>query len=240
MMMMQRIIESNHNSSDPITTSSTINCLTTASDKLDYDNKRPAMDVDNQHQLFLQQKRINDDSRDAETCDKNSESGEELNVDVENDDTLCPVDLTRRQDEKFTNFESLIPKNGGGVEFNNSKKSVRDEQASSVVVVNRSSDSVCSDVSRSESPRDVVSPSVVSHNRRLAFSVENILDPNKFTGRQSAYSDSGSNGLVNCCWKPHQDNVNSPSDLDVADGRCISHSHFNINIVNGFKTGINM
>ncbi|GLV32807.1 slouch [Carabus blaptoides fortunei] len=218
MMMMQRIIESNHNSSDPISTSSTINCLTT-SDKLDYD-KRPAMEVDNQHQLFLQQKRINDDSRDAETCDKNSESGEELNVDVENDDTLCPVDLTRRQDEKFTNFESLIPKNGGNGEFT-SKKTVRDEQAS--VVVNRS-DSVCSDVSRSESPRDVVSPSVVSHNRRLAFSVENILDPNKFTGRQSVYSDSGSNGLVNCCWKPHQDNVNSSSDLDGPDGKELHHS----------------
>lgn len=195
---MQRVLESNNHSE---THQSTINCLP---EKHDYD-KRTSMEVE--AQLYLQQKRIGEDSRDAEICDK-SESGEELNVDVENDDNSCPVDLTRRQDEKFT-FENLIPKNN---DFKLSK-SVGDEQDS---VLNRS-ESVCSDVSRSESPRDVVSPSVVSHNRRLAFSVENILDPNKFTGRQSAFSDSGSNGMVNCCWKPHQD-VNS-SEISGEDGK---------------------
>lgn len=196
MMMMQRVLESSNNSEAHQTS---LNCL---SEKHEYD-KRTAMEVE--AQLFLQQKRIAEDSHDGETCDK-SESGEELNVDVENDDNSCPVDLTRRQEEAFT-FENLIPKSS---DF---KLSKADEQDS---VLNRS-ESVCSDVSRSESPRDVVSPSVVSHNRRLAFSVENILDPNKFTGRHSVYSDSGSNGMVNCCWKPHQD-VNS-TEMVGEDGK---------------------
>lgn len=195
-MMMQRVLESsNHTPTETIANQPTLNCL---SEKHDYDKRTP-MEVE--AQLFLQQKRINEDSRDIETCDK-SEADEELNVDVENDNS-CPVDLTRRQDDKFT-FENLIPKSN---EYK--LKALKDDQES---VLNRS-ESVCSDVSRSDSPRDVVSPSVVSHNRRLAFSVENILDPNKFTGRQSVFSDSGSNGMVNCCWKPHQD-VNSSEMVD--------------------------
>lgn len=199
MMMMQRVLESNnHSPVDNINTSTSINCL---SEKHEYEKR--SMEVE--AQLFLQQKRISEDSRDVETCDK-SESGEELNVDVENDDNSCPVDLTRRQDEKFT-FENLIPKTDFKL------KTVKDDESS---VMNRS-ESVCSDVSRSDSPRDVVSPSVVSHNRRLAFSVENILDPNKFTGRQSVFSDSGSNGMVNCCWKPHQDITTS--DITAEDGK---------------------
>lgn len=224
MMMMHRIIEPSHTADTINQTdqSSAISCL--SSEKLDFEKRNQIVDIDTEHQLYLQQKRITDDSRDAETCDKNSESGEELNVDVENDDTLCPVDLTRRQDDKFTNFESLIPKSGvPSSEFK--LKKLRDDAES---VMNRS-DSVCSDVSRSESPRDVVSPSVVSHNRRLAFSVENILDPNKFTGRHSVYSDSGSNGLVNCCWKPHQDNINSSTEIDGHDGNlsfCIFFIYF--------------
>lgn len=214
MMMIQRIIDSNHSTPESVSISS-------PPVSVEYD-KRPNnnnMEVDTDHQLFLQQKRITDDSRDAETCDKHSESGEELNVDVENDDTLCPVDLTRRQEEKFTNFESLIPKNGMSNLPNPEFKLKKD----SVLInnLNNRSDSVCSDVSRSESPREVASPSLVTHNhnRRLAFSVENILDPNKFTGRQSVFSDSGSNGLVNCCWKPHQDNLNSSSEIDGPDGK---------------------
>lgn len=189
MMMMQRVLESNNSENHQ----TSLNCLP---EKLDYE-KRTSMEVE--AQLFLhQQKRIDDDE------DDKSESGEELNVDVENDDNSCPVDLTHRntREENFS-FENLIQKN------NNSENIIKlkspDEQDS--VLINRS-ESVCSDdVSRSDSPRDVVSPSVMNshHNRRLAFSVENILDPNKFTGRQSVYSDSGSNGTVNICWKPHQD-----------------------------------
>lgn len=146
-------------------------------------------------QMFLQPKRISDDSRDVEMCDKSDE--EDLNVDVENDDTLCPVDLTRRQD-KF--FEGFAPshKTDSSSDFNSFKEDAK------------RSESVCSDVSRSESPRDP-SPSVVPHqNRRLAFSVENILDPNKFTGRQSVYSD----GI--CCWKPLDGSRGSP-DYDESD-----------------------
>lgn len=100
---------------------------------------------------------------------------EELNVDVETDDAaLCPVDLTRRQHEHQ---------------------------------LQSANESVCSDDvnSRSESPREQSPSVVVPHqNRRLAFSVENILDPNKFTGRQTGYSD----GI--CCWKPHQEAMGSP------------------------------
>jgi hypothetical protein len=158
-------------------------------------------------QIFLQPKRISDDSRDAEMCDKTCDTDEELNVDVENDDTLCPVDLTRRQD-KFTSFENLIPSNktDSSSDFISFKDMKRSE-------------SVCSDdVSRSESPRDQ-SPSVVPHqNRRLAFSVENILDPNKFTGRQGVYSD----GI--CCWKPHDGSRGSPEYDDSETGEEICGS----------------
>ncbi|KAH0812551.1 hypothetical protein GEV33_010240 [Tenebrio molitor] len=149
--------------------------------------------VKNNARLPFSVNKISDDSRDAEMCDKTCDTDEELNVDVENDDTLCPVDLTRRQD-KFTSFENLIPSNktDSSSDFISFKDMKRSE-------------SVCSDdVSRSESPRDQ-SPSVVPHqNRRLAFSVENILDPNKFTGRQGVYSD----GI--CCWKPHDGSRGSP------------------------------
>lgn len=139
------------------------------------------MSLQSEPQVFLQPKRISDDSRDAEMCDKSDE--EDLNVDVENDDALCPVDLTRRQ-EKFFDY---VPKTDSDSDFKEDGKR---------------SESVCSDVSGSESPRE---PSVVPHqSRRLAFSVENILDPNKFTGRQSVYSD----GI--CCWKPLDGSRGSP------------------------------
>lgn len=177
MMMMQRLIESAHKTQDkPI-----------SSENQDKFESSP------EPQLFLQAKRIEDDSRDAEMCENKSESDdEELNVDVENDE-LCPVDLTRRQ-EKF-GFDFVSKKSESSSDFvASSFKGLKDGQRS---------ESVCSDVSRSDSPRDN-SPSVVLHqNRRLAFSVENILDPNKFTGRQP-FGD----GL--CCWKPHQESLGSP------------------------------
>ncbi|KAF2902647.1 hypothetical protein ILUMI_03540 [Ignelater luminosus] len=172
-------------------------------ERLEYEKKSIITD---DSPLFRQPKRISDDSRDAEMCDKNSDSGDEedelnVDVDVENDDTLCPVDLTRRH-EKFTSFENLIPTPKTEDSDFKGLKVLKDDDKLNVNSVKRS-ESVCSDVSRSESPRDP-SPSVVPHqNRRLAFSVENILDPNKFTGKQSVYSD----GV--CCWKPHQENIGS-------------------------------
>lgn len=136
-------------------------------------------------------KSASEDSRDTET--KSDE--EDLNVDVENDDALCPVDLTRRQcfDASAGDFKAF--------------KVVKEEG-----LKDGRSESVCSDdVSRSDSPGGrVQSPSVVTQqNRRLAFSVENILDPNKFTGRQ-VYND----GI--CCWKPHQESLGSP-DFDGSE-----------------------
>ncbi|KAJ8952148.1 hypothetical protein NQ318_018485 [Aromia moschata] len=152
-------------------------------------------------QMFLQPKRISDDSRDAEMCEK-SDDEEDLNVDVENDDALCPVDLTRRQDKFAGAFEGFVAASAKGSDAGGDFGSYKDEM--------KRAESVCSDVSRSESPRDP-SPSVVPHqNRRLAFSVENILDPNKFTGRQSVYGD----GI--CCWKPLDGSRESP-DYDESD-----------------------
>lgn len=143
-----------------------------------------------QHHRFQKHTTISDDSRDA---DKLSESGgeEEDDVDVENDDGLCPVDLTR---SKFTSIKS---------EDGDSGKM-------------RRSDSVCSDVSRSDSPREEEGSSPASvvmphHNRRLAFSVENILDPTKFTGRQGMFSADGV-----CCWKPQMDATGS-SEYDGSE-----------------------
>ncbi|XP_030758771.1 homeobox protein slou [Sitophilus oryzae] len=132
--------------------------------------------------------RIPDDLHDTDDV-RSEDDDEELTVDVEHDDNaLCPVDLTRR--EKF-------PEPGGDftVAFNEDLKR---------------SDSVCSEGSRSRSPRDH-SPSVVPHqNRRLAFSVENILDPNKFTGRQAMFGDRL------CCWKPLETSRDSP-DFDGSE-----------------------
>lgn len=170
MLMMERIISNSHKSQELV-----------------------LPEKQSEPQVFLQPKRMCDDSRDAEMCDNEKTDEEDLNVDVENDDALCPVDLTRRQ-EKYTSFENLV--NSSKTDSNSDYTSFKDEM--------KRSESVCSDVSRSDSPRDR-SPSVVSHpNRRLAFSVENILDPNKFTGRQSVYSD----GI--CCWKPLDGSRGSP------------------------------
>lgn len=160
--------------------------------------------LQNESQIFLQPKRISDDSRDAEMCDKTCDSGdEELNVDDIETDDVCPVDLTRRQQEKFTNFDKIKTENSDFLSF-------------------KRSESVCSDdVSRSDSPRDQ-SPSVMMphQNRRLAFSVENILDPNKFTGRQGMFSD----GI--CCWKPHDGSRGSPEYDDSETGTFINQSVF--------------
>lgn len=185
MLMMERIIATSHKS-------------VPQTQELVADKERS---LQSEPQIFLQPKRISDDSRDVEMCDKttNSDDDEDLNVDVENDDTssLCPVDLTRRQQETFTSFENLVPSNKTDSTNHSDYTSFKDDL--------KRAESVCSDVSRSDSPRDR-SPSVVSHhqNRRLAFSVENILDPTKFTGRQTIYSD----GI--CCWKPLDGSRGSP------------------------------
>lgn len=147
-------------------------------------------------QIFLQPKRISDDSRDAEMCEEKSDE----DVDVENDDALCPVDLTRRQASFTNSFESFSSKPDSNSEYNTLKNDVK------------RAESVCSDQSRSRSPVTTErSPSTVTvQNRRLAFSVENILDPNKFTGRQSMCGDDV------CCWKTMEGGRRSP-DFDGSD-----------------------
>lgn len=66
---------------------------------------------------------------------------------------------------------------------------------------------------------DVSSPSTVSEaneDRRIAFSVENILDPNKFTGKDKDF------GLLKprypTQWRPHMDIMANSSDL-ITSGR---------------------
>lgn len=158
--------------------------------------------------LYLQQKRISEDSRDMDMCE---EDEEDLNVDVENDESsLCPVDLTRREKFPFCDNKS---------EFSGFKEELK------------RAESVCSDVSRSRSPIRDPSPSVVvSHpQRRLAFSVENILDPNKFTGRQAMFSD----GI--CCWKPMESSRDS-ADFDGSEtGGCIVPSRLLRNLLITFS-----
>lgn len=192
MMMMQRMIESAHKNHEKTNN----NNSQLLQEKLDFEKRSP------EPQLFLQPKRIEDDSRDVEMCENKSYSDEEdlnVEVDVENDESLCPVDLTRSRQDMFTFERIKVPSENS--DFSGFKK-LKEDDVNAISV--KRAESVCSDVSRSESPRDE-SPSVVSHqNRRLAFSVENILDPNKFTGRQSVYSD----GV--CCWKPHQESLGSP------------------------------
>ncbi|XP_060528682.1 homeobox protein slou-like [Cylas formicarius] len=71
-------------------------------------------------------------------------------------------------------------------------------------------DSVCSD----DGGGGAASPSsaVTTHpDTRLAFSVENILDPNKFTGRQSLFSDAI------CCWKPLEGAARECHDFEGSD-----------------------
>lgn len=196
-MMMQRIIESVHKNQEILPTNNQI-----LTEKLDYEKR--STPIESETQMFITQKRISDDSRDVEMCDNKSDTEEEdlnIEVDVENDETLCPVDLTRRQ-EKYTTFENLLQSKTDESDYNKTYKTLKEDDLKSLSC--KRSESVCSDVSRSESPRER-SPSVGTHqNRRLAFSVENILDPNKFTGRQAVFSDSI------CCWKPNQDSIGSP------------------------------
>lgn len=182
MLMMERIIAtSTHKTQDVVS----------------QDKERS---LQSEPQIFLQPKRICDDSRDAEMCEEKSDE----DVDVENDDALCPVDLTRRQDGFANSYESYTPKTDSNSEF-----TIKDDL--------KRAESVCSDQSRSRSPvRTERSPSAVTvQNRRLAFSVENILDPNKFTGRQSLCGDDI------CCWKPMESGRRSP-DFDGSDtGRLV-------------------
>ncbi|VEN44371.1 unnamed protein product [Callosobruchus maculatus] len=84
------------------------------------------------------------------------------------------------------------------------------------------SDDVCSADDRSRSPKDCNSNS--SSGRRLAFSVENILDPNKFTSSKSVFG--GGNGL--CYWKPVSADHpaafrTSPADYDDNDASAKDH-----------------
>lgn len=218
-MMMQRIIESVHKNSDILSANNQ-----TLTDKLDYEKRSTPIDSSDA-QIYITttttttQKRISDDSRDVEMCDNKSDTDDDdlnIEVDVENDETLCPVDLTRRQDKKYTTttFENLLQSSTNNKtdesdykNFNN--KTIKEDDLKVNISCKRS-DSVCSDVSRSDSPRER-SPSVATHqNRRLAFSVENILDPNKFTGRQPLLSDTL------CCWKPNQESIGSP-DFDGSE-----------------------
>lgn len=204
MMMMQRIIESSHKGQELSQSSVAASVPASPSVEKDFEHRRTPLE----DSLFLQPKRM-EDPRDVEMCEKHlseSEDDEDLNVDgdvdVENDDTL-PVDLTRRQENFYVGGMLAKTVSDDVIEGVSDKPTV-------LVSTKPRPESECSDVSRSDSPRDV-SPSVVANptNRRLAFSVENILDPNKFTGKQAVFTDV-------CCWKPHQESMGS-SEFDGSE-----------------------
>lgn len=146
--------------------------------------------------------------------DRQSDVSEELNVDEVTDDVLSPVDLTRRQLSAVKHFpfstqgSVFLPKSdlsALSVFATQAEHYALNQHAFKNVNMEKEpnendrqmngAESICSDVSRNshsprlsgspkpDSPRSPTMPSLNPH-RRLAFSVENILDPNKFTGRQ--------------------------------------------------------
>lgn len=180
----------------------------------------------------------------GEDYDRHSDVSEELNVDEVTDDVLSPVDLTRRQmTTKHYPFVPqaglFLPKTdniagmsifdsqhdhfafGSNQDYNNKISFKSDGMEKSHHDEDRQNgpESICSDLSRhshSPKPGSPRSPSVsLNHNRRLAFSVENILDPNKFTGRHGeigpvlgAGRDAGlrlGGGMAPAYWRPHFD-----------------------------------
>ncbi|XP_046993918.1 skin secretory protein xP2-like [Schistocerca americana] len=59
-----------------------------------------------------------------------------------------------------------------------------------------------------------------AHQRRLAFSVENILDPNKFTGRTAPAAANNNAPAAGCCWRPHVlVDSRSPDHVECGGGR---------------------
>lgn len=152
---------------------------------------------------------MSDRLENGDDFDRHSDVSEELNVDEVTDDVLSPVDLTRRQLSAvkfpFSSQNVFLPKsdlNALSVFATQAEHFALNQHAFKNIEKEPNEDrqingaeSICSDVSRNshsprlsgspkpDSPRSPSMPSLNPH-RRLAFSVENILDPNKFTGRQ--------------------------------------------------------
>ncbi|PSN52451.1 hypothetical protein C0J52_14991 [Blattella germanica] len=193
---------------------------------------------------------MEDEEDDMEMNDP-SEDEEELNVDdedqEENDITSSPVDLTSRRhssaqlmlaNHRLIHAPSDILDSQSPVMCNTNslssspKGDALDKSANSVRASNFRSESVSSvgsglSVGGNETLRGVGGPSTTttgSGRRNLAFSVENILDPTKFTGRGQLQQAVGSplaaaGRLVTapsaaaCCWRPHLDAA-SPERTD--------------------------
>ncbi|XP_044726552.1 homeobox protein slou-like [Chrysoperla carnea] len=231
-MMIQRLMESSRGTQDQ----KYLRPVGRTPDETIIDNNNLKKDTDYDNEIFAsKQQRIADDSRDIEMCDdtsdRNSVISEELNVDGETEDIFTPVDLTRHSATTSSTFQHLV--------------------GQKICSDNNGRDSVCSGLShggslspsspRSTTPSNGVNnlggvPGGVINNvvvnshtqRRLAFSVENILDPNKFTGKSligcSNNSSNNSNlsidnnqSSLNCCWRPQLDIQSNNGDRDDSE-----------------------
>lgn len=198
---------------------------------------------------------MEEDEEDLEMNDRSEEEEEELNVDDEdqegNDLMSSPVDLTNRHHSSthlmLTNHRLM-----------KASSDILDSHSPVICNTNSLSSSPKGDTSgnvlektsrtnyRSESVSSVGSglslggnsgggPSTTtagSARRNLAFSVENILDPTKFTGRGQVQHAAGRlvttprlaaevGGHVSataCCWRPHLDAA-SPDRSDDNSGK---------------------
>lgn len=198
-----------------------------------------------------------DMEEDDEDLDMNdgSEEEEELNVEDEdqegNDLMSSPVDLTNRHQ---TNTHLMLANH----RLMQGSSDILDSHSPVICNTNSMSSSPKGDASgnvldktsrsnyRSESVSSVGSGLSVGGNsgggpstttagngrRNLAFSVENILDPTKFTGRgqlqhtadrhvpapRLAADPSGHVAVTACCWRPHLDTA-SPDRTDESSGQ---------------------
>lgn len=239
MMMMQRLIESQRTN-----TVQTLNNSPEPVIIIDNNNTKRKFPFDRKRALTPDEiaQQVDDSSRDMELSedypdDPHSVISEELNVEDDEDETehdlFTPVDLTRTGRGQSKHFvEHLLPPK----KVDDSGQECDSETDSKVMIItHRDRDSVCSDLSQmngslspSSRPRSPLQEHqfrigggvVVNTNRRLAFSVENILDPNKFTGNKTisgggSFNNSNDNSTsnLNCCWRPQLD-VTTSSDRD--------------------------
>lgn len=199
---------------------------------------------------------IEEDDEDVEMNEGSEDEEEELNVEDEDQEAsdlmLSPVDLTNRHDSGAhlvlanhrllqapsdileahspatcnTNSLSSSPKGDapGDIADKTSRSTYRSESVSSV----GSGLSV-----GGHSGGGPSTTTAGSARRNLAFSVENILDPTKFTGRGHVQhaarrlvaaprltSEPGGHATATpCCWRPHLDTA-SPDRTDDSSGGC--------------------
>ncbi|XP_049779680.1 homeobox protein slou-like [Schistocerca cancellata] len=152
-----------------------------------------------------------EDAADDDDC------SEELNV--EDEPAAAPVDLTARQLQLpgaarldspcSSSLPSPSPQGPTPADDKLAPHYRRPDSVSSI-------GSLTNDVAAT--PAGAVA--AAAHQRRLAFSVENILDPNKFTGRTAPAAANNNAPAAGCCWRPHVlVDSRSPDHVECGGGR---------------------